>query len=148
MSHYTEIKVDFDQKYEKELIEALREQFGEDGVEVHKEPVGLKLYNGTSALGNTGLGKTNKCHLIIRQDAQSKKAGHRVLSNDAGYERTDDGKYRAFIDAAGFSTQLQGLVAQSYAVRVSEKKLKAEGYMTKRVLKEDGTIRLEARIYS
>lgn len=142
MSHYTEIKVNFDQKYERELVAALEEQFGEGKVEVHSEAKGLKMWNGTSAAMEAG-----KCHLVITKATQCLKAGHNVLSNDAGYERTEDGKYKAYIDPAGFSAALQGLVAQSYALRVSEKKLKAEGYMTKRVTKADGTVRLEARIY-
>lgn len=148
MSHYTEIKVNFDQKYEKELIAALEEHFGEGNVEVHDDAKVLKLWNGVSSAQNTDWGKTDKCNLVITRATQSKKVGHDVLSNDAGYARTEDGKYKAFIDAAGFNKGLQGLVSQSYALKVSEKKLKAEGYMTKRVVKADGTIRLEARIYS
>lgn len=143
MSHFTEIKVNFDQKYERELIAALEEHFGEGNVEVHEEGKSLKMWNDVAAGNQAG-----KCQLVITKATQVKKAGHNVLSNDAGYQRTSDGKYKAYIDAAGFSTNLQGLVAQSYALRVTEKKLKAEGYMTKRVAKEDGTIRLEARIYS
>lgn len=143
MSHFTEIKVNFDQKYERELIAALEEHFGEGNVEVHEEGKNLKMWNGAAAGNQAG-----KCQLVITKDTQCKKAGHNVLSNDAGYQRTNDGKYKAFIDAAGFGNDLQGLVAQSYALRVTEKKLKAEGYMTKRVQKEDGVIRLEARIYT
>lgn len=148
MSHYAEIKVNFDQKYEKELVAALEEHFGEGGVEVHDNAASLKLWDGRSSNVDVGYGKAGKCNLIIRRETQSKKAGHNVLSNDAGYERTDDGKYKAYIDAAGFNDTLQGLVAQSYALRVSEKKLKAEGYVTKRVSQENGIVRLEARIWS
>jgi len=148
MSHFTEIKVNFDQKYEKELIGALEEHFGEGNIEVHEEGEDLKTYMGTVNNRNSGLGKTEKCHLIIRRATQEKAAGHHIATNDAGYCRTEDGKYAVYLDAAGFSPKLQGLVAQSYGLKVAEKKLKAEGYMTKRVQKEDGTIRLEARIYT
>lgn len=148
MSHYTEIKVNFDQKFEKELISALEEQFGEGGVEVHNEAASLKLWNGQGTTQDTGYGKANKCHLIIRRETQSKKAGHNVLSNDAGYERTEDGKYKVYLDAAGFGQNLQDKVTQSYTLKVAEKKLKAEGYIVKRVPQENGTIRLEARIWS
>lgn len=148
MSHYTEIKVNFDQKFEKELVAALEEHFGEGGVEVHEDGVMPKLWNGQSAARDSGFGTAKKCHLIVTRETQSKKAGHNVLSNDAGYERTSDGKYKAYIDAAGFSDALQGKVSQSYALRVAEKKLKAEGYTVKRVPQDNGTIRLEARIWS
>lgn len=149
MSHFTEIKVAFDQKYEKELVGALEEVFGEGNIEVHPEGEDLKTYNGVVNLGNSsGLGRTEKCHLVVRKAVQEKAIGHRMAINDAGYCRTDDGKYSVYLDAMGFNATLQGKVAQSYGLKVAEKKLKAEGYMTKRVQKEDGTIRLEARIYS
>ncbi len=53
-----------------------------------------------------------------------------------------------FADRAGFTNELQGLVAQSYSLAVAEQQLQAEGYMTSRVEAENGTIRLEARIYA
>ncbi len=148
MSHFVEIKVNFDQKYEKELVSALEKQFGEGTVEVHDEAKSLKLWNGQSASNESYYGKAGKCNLIIRRSTQEKKAGGYVASNDAGYERTEDGKYKAYIDEAGFSKALQGLVAQEYALQVSERKLKAEGYMTKRVEQNNGTVRLEARVWA
>lgn len=148
MSHFTEIRVNFDQKYEPQLIAALEEHFGKGNIEVHEEGEDLKTYYGEVNRTNSGLGRTEKCHLIIRKAIQEKKAGHNIATNDAGYRRTEDGKYKVFVDNAGFNDRLQGLVAQSYGLLVAEKKLKAEGYMTKRVQKEDGVVRLEARIYT
>ena len=147
MSHFTTIKVEADQKNEKQFIAALEEHFGEGNVEVHEDGEWLKTYAGQSTQTAKHLGETNKCHIIIRKKTLEKKLGHDCATNDAGYERTADGKYRAYIDAAGFSTKLQGLVAQSYTLAVSEKKLKAEGYITKRVNKADGVVRLEARLF-
>jgi len=149
MSHFTEIKVNFDQKYEPQLINALEEHFGKGNVEVHEDGEDLKTYYGEVNRANSGLGKTEKCHLIVRKETQEKAAGRGLATNDAGYYRTQDGKgYKVFLDHAGFNDRLQGLVAQSYGLLVAEKKLKAEGYMTKRVQKEDGVVRLEARIYT
>lgn len=147
MSHFTEIKVNFDQKFEKELIEALEEHFGEGGVEIHNDGEDLRTYSGRKNTEQSGLGRTEPCHLIIRKATQEKKAGHGIATNDAGYARQEDGQYKVFLDEAGYGKKLQGLVAQSYALRVAEKKFRAEGYMTKRVQKEDGVIRIEARQY-
>lgn len=148
MSHFTEIKVNFDQKYEADLIAALEEHFGEGNVEVHEDGDDLKTYYGEVNRANSGLGRTEKCHLIVRKATQEKAAGRSIATNDAGYRRTEDGGYKVYLDAAGFNEKLQGLVAQSYTLRVSERKLKAEGYMCSRVKKADGTVRLEARIYT
>lgn len=143
MSHFTEIKVDFQQKYEAELIAALEEVFGK--VEVHDKAKELKAYTGQSATEAAHLGKTENCNIIIRQKDLQKAGGG--LTNDAGYMRTEDGKYRVFIDVAGFSVANQGKVAQSYATRVSTKQLEAEGYQVKKVV-ENGVVRLEAKIWS
>lgn len=150
MSHYTEIKVNFDQKYEKELISALEEQFGMGGVEVHNDAAPMFDYFGRPL---TESGKNHSlwappCHLIIRRDTQSKAAGQQVASNDAGYERTADGKYKAYLDIAGFSQKAQDKVAQEYTLKVSEKRLKSEGYTVKKVPMANGTVRLEASIWS
>lgn len=143
MSHFTEIKVNFLQQFEKELIAALEEVFGK--IEVHETPVELKAYTGALA-SRASLGDTEKCHIVIRQ-AELQKAGG-SLTNDAGYVRTSDGKYRVFIDSAGFSVAKQGKVAQTYAEKVAIKQFEAEGYQVTKVKGENGNIRLEARIWS
>ncbi len=70
MSHFTEIKTNFLQKHEKELIQALKEHLGENGVEVHEDPVELLTYYGAKASEARELGRTKKCHLVIRKKAQ------------------------------------------------------------------------------
>lgn len=144
MSHFTEIKVDFQQKHEKELVAALREIFGEE-VEVHDNAVELMAYTGAAA-SRAGLGKTEKCHVVIRQEELRAAGGG--CTNDAGYMRTEDGKYRVFIDSAGFTTTQQNKVAQAYATKVSTKELTAQGYQVRQIKGENGTIRLEAKIWS
>ncbi len=147
MSHFTEIKTNFLQKHEKQLIAALEEHFGSGKVEVHTSGEELRTYAGTLA-SKAQLGHTEKCHLIIRRKTQEDYIGHSVATNDAGFARNGDGGYDVFVDRAGFSTELQGLVAQSYTLLVAENELQAEGYQTSRVSKEDGSVRLEARIYA
>lgn len=146
MSHFTEIKVNFQQEYEAELVAALKEMFG--NVEVHDEAKELKAYTQQNA-SNAGLGHTEKCHLIIRQKDLKKASGQEwCATNDAGYERTSDGKYRVFIDKAGFTAEQQGKVAQSYAEKVATKQFEAQGYQVTKVKNANGTIRLEATIWS
>lgn len=145
MSHFTEIKVNFLQQYEAELVAALREQFGE--VEVHEVGKELRSYTGAKA-SNAGLGHTEMCHIIIRQKELKKVAGDYCMTNDAGYERTKDGKYRVFIDTAGFSKDLQGKISQSYAEKVATKQFEAQGYQVTKIRNPNGTVRLEARIWS
>lgn len=147
MSHFTEIRVNFDQKYENELIGALETLFGKGAIEVHEQGEDLNTYYGEKNTARSGLGKTEKCHLLIRKETQEKYAKRSIATNDAGYARQGDGQYKVYLDAAGFPAKLQGLVAQEYALRVSEKKFNSEGYMTKRVQKENGTIQLQARAY-
>ena len=148
MSHFTEIKVDFLQKNEKALIAALEAQFGEGNVEVHE--------NGAALYGYQGDNRANKsknsadyappCHIIIRR----KHVGS--ASNDVGYQRTEDGKYVAYISdydkGHHFNAKKQNSVMQEYTAEVTEKQLKSQGYSMKRVTEKDGTIKLYATKYS
>lgn len=148
MSHFSEIKVDFSQKYEKELVAALEEQFGKGNVEVHPNGAALFGYRGDnrSKADEKSPDYAPLCNLIIRQ-------GHvGASSNDVGYRRTEDGRYVAYIsdfDKGGhYNTQKQHKVAQHYAEKVSTKQLKAKGYTVKKELQKDGTIKLVATRYS
>lgn len=147
MSHFTEIKVTFKTEFEAELIKALETHFGKGKIKVSDTPIELNSYYGEKA-SKAGLGHTEKCHVVVDREVLAAKAGVKYLAtNDAGFARQSDGSYRAFLDEAGFPTQLQGLVAQSYSLEVADKTLQTEGYSTNRINQEDGTIRLEARIW-
>lgn len=128
MSHYTEMKVSFLQKNEKELIEALQEQFGKQGVEVHDMPQDLRTYTGSNASTGTKShgNRAERCHLIIRQEALRQAGGS--ITNDAGYRRNTEGTYDAHLDVAGYTQKMQNAVAQDYTRRVAEKQLLAKGY--------------------
>jgi hypothetical protein len=142
MSHFTECEVNFLQKYEKDFIAALEKRFGKGNVEVHEEGAALYGYQGDN---RANYDKNNKnyappCHIIIRR----KHVGS--ASNDIGYRRTEDGGYVGYVSDydkhATFSKAQQGEVAQEYALTVSEKKLKAEGWATKREVTEKGVVRI------
>ena len=148
MSHFTEIKVNFLQKNEKQLVAALESIFGEGTVEVHENGAALYGYTGDN---RAQLSKTNPnyappCHLIIRR----KHVGG--ASNDVGYQRTEDGKYVAYISDydknSNFSAQKQNKVLQEYTAKVTEKQLKSQGYSMKREVQKDGTIKLFATKYT
>jgi hypothetical protein len=148
MSHFTEIKVDFLQKNEKQFIAGLEAQFGEGNVEVHEEGAALFGYQGDNR-ANQGKNSANyapPCHIIIRR----KHVGS--ASNDVGYRRTEDGSYVAYIsdfDKGGnFNKAKQTKVLQEYTAKVSEKQMKSQGYTLKRVTEKDGTIKLYATKYS
>lgn len=148
MSHYTTMKVNFKESNEKDLIAALKEHFGEDGVEIHDTPEEMKIWDGTSALAKNHYGMAPKCHIIIRKDTLCKKLGSRVLTNDLGYIRDGNGGYECHLDPVGFPVKDQGLVSQSYTSKVAERKLKAQGYTLKRERTKDGKIRLTATRYA
>jgi hypothetical protein len=148
MSHFTEIKVDFLQKNEKQLIAALEAQFGEGNVEVHEDGSPLYGYQGDdrSLKSKNSPDYAPPCHIIIRRNHVGSAA------NDVGYRRTEDGKYVAYIsefDKKGnFDVKKQNFVMQEYTAKVTEKQLKSQGYSLKRVTEKDGTIKLYATKYS
>jgi D-alanine-D-alanine ligase-like ATP-grasp enzyme len=148
MSHFTEIKVDFLQKYERQLIEALEAQFGAGNVEVHEDGAPLYGYQGDnrSLLDRSSPDYAPPCHIIIRRNNVGSAA------NDVGYRRTGDGKYVAYISEfdkkRNFDVEKQNFVMQEYTARVAEKQLKSQGYSLKRVKEKDGTIKLYATKYS
>jgi hypothetical protein len=139
MSHYAEIKVQFRQEHEAELVDALRGIFG-SRVSVHPEGKGLIGWTGGDRSEKSVKSKdyAPPCHVII------KKKG---VSNDIGYRRTMDGAYTAYISdydkAHVFNEEKQNRVLQHYTVAVAQKTLSKGGYasFTKTVL-EDGSIRL------
>jgi len=148
MSHFTEIKVNFLQKNEKQLVAALETLFGEGHVEVHDDGASLQGYHGDdrSSLSKSNPNYAPPCHIIIRR----KHVGS--ASNDIGYQRTEDGKYVAYISdydkGSHYSTAKQNKVLQEYTAKVTEKQLKSQGYAMKREVQKDGTIKLFATKYT
>jgi hypothetical protein len=138
MSHYVKMSIQAQQRYEAELVAALKKHFGENHVESHGEKkADLLSWNGSKS----GL----KANIIIRRKAQEAKAGHALAVNDLGYERNKDGGYDVHLDADGFPTAHQNLIAQDYATRVATKQLKAKGYSVKQAELTTGEIRLVAQ---
>lgn len=145
MSHFVEMEVDFDQKNEKDLVEALEEQFGKGHVEVHENGADLFGYQGDNR-AKTKPGSANyapPCELVIRREFVG------GASNDVGYKRTADGKYKAYIsdyDKSGnFSQKKQDAVAQSYGVSVAMRTLKADGWKVFTQKQEDGSVKVVAK---
>jgi hypothetical protein len=137
MSHLTELKPKFLQKSETELINSLRQVFGENSVEVHDTPVRMEGYDRSAA---------KKAHIVVRKDAV-KKTFHNYGWNDIGYERQEDGTYNLYADPTDFPVESQNRIAQDYAERVASKKLKAQGYTLKREVMKDGVVKLVATKY-
>lgn len=132
MSHFTEIRVNFSQKCEAELVAALEEQFGKGHVEIHPEGSALFGYQGDNR-SKLPVGSSNyapPCHLIIRKQHVG------GASNDVGYRKNEDGTYSAYISqydqSSNFNMAKQDKVAVKYTELVTEKQLKAKGYTIKK----------------
>lgn len=137
MSHYASIEIKALVNNETQLVEALKEYFGEDGVEVHNEPAALAMWDGTDATTNkNSFGNAPKCHIIVRRATQA-KAGGGSLVNDLGFLRKADGTYELYIDESGWPTDKRQKVFQNYASLVATKKLKAQGYIVKKEIIKD-----------
>jgi len=147
MSHFAEIKVDFDQKNESDLVSALEKQFGEGNVLVSENGLPLFGFQGDNRAekAKTSADYAPPCEIVIRR----KHVGG--ASNDVGYKRTEDGKYAAYISdydkRSTFTTAKQNSVAQEYTAKVAERKLKAQGYITKRVTLDSGKIKITGSKY-
>ena len=144
MSHFTEMEVQFQQKNEKQLIEALEKVFGKGSVEVHEKGGALIGYEGNdrSKLNHNNANYAPLCHLIIRKN----RVGS--ASNDVGYRRMENGKYIAYISEydqrTNFSEDKQNELKKQYSYLVTQKELKRMGYEIKTTKKQNGTIVLEA----
>lgn len=141
MSHFTEMKVDYLQKNEAQLVAALEECFGAGNVEVHEDGAALFGYQGDNRakLKTSSANYAPPCHIIIRRENVG------AASNDVGYRRTEDGKYQAYIsdyDQGGnFNKQKQNQVTQNYTVGVTTKQMKSQGYSVKKTT-EKGVVKL------
>ena len=147
MSHFTELAVEYSQKCEAQLVAALEETFGKGNVEVHEDGAALMGYHGDNRakLATSNPNYAPPCHIIIRR----KHVGS--ASNDVGYRRTEDGKYVVYISdydkGSNFNKAKQNKVTQDYTVGVTEKQMKAQGYVVKRAVGEKGAIKLIASRY-
>jgi hypothetical protein len=139
MSHFAEIRVDALTKNEKDLVAALQKHFGKDVVEVHDEAVPLQ-----------GMDRqAGKCaHLVVRKANVKKQTGYSGAYNDMGFERKKDGFYTWHVDNMDVPEKTRNSIMQDYAERVSTRQLKAKGYMVKRELLKDGTVKLVATRYA
>jgi len=147
MSHVTEMSCDVNPKYIDDFIKALKEHFGEDGVEVDlTTPISMKRYNNRTLHSDDGsFGSAPKCNIVVRKETQCKKLGRNALVNDLGYT-VKDGKLTGYVDVAGFSKENQDLVMQNYATFVAIKPLKLQGYAVKETRK-NGLVTLKASKY-
>lgn len=130
MSHFAEMKVDFKTKSQAELIKALEEIVGKGNVEVHEEPQDLLLWNGQKAT-NTTYGKDYQappCEIIVRKKHLPLKG----MTNDMGFKRQEDGTFAMYADKAGWGDKHTTQLKQEYTANVTEKTLKANGWITKR----------------
>jgi hypothetical protein len=133
MSHFAEMKVDALVKNETDLVTALQEMFGTSGVIVLEKPRQLSGMDSRAK---------HKAHIIVTQEAfhKARCPGY----NEMGFERQENGSYALHFDAMDFNSNLQNKLFQDYSRRVTERKLKANGYNVKRVLLDNGDIELTA----
>lgn len=147
MSHFTKMEVNFGCKNESELVAALESVFGKGNVDVHEEGSALYGYHGDNRanLSSSNPNYAPPCHIVIRRKHLNASA------NDIGYRRNENGTYDAYISEYDqgytFPKEKQNKVAQEYTAKVTEKKLKLQGYSIKRVPQKNGGVQLIASKY-
>ena len=137
MSHFAELKVNVLVKNEEDLIETLKEKFGEDAVEVHDKAQKLTGYDKAA---------NREAHIVIRKETVKKVLGTYGW-NDLGFERQDDGTFALHADPTDWREEDRNQVIQNYAEKVASRKLKAQGYILKREVLKDGKVKLVATKY-
>lgn len=148
MSHFSQIEVDFQSKNESCLVEALEEIYGKGNVEQSSDGIALIGYTGDnrSRLPTNNPNYAPKCNIVVRR----KFVGG--ASNDIGYYRTEDGKYKLCVsdyDSHGhFGKKKQALVKQHYTASITKKQLKAQGYTVNMSKNKDGTLKVTASKFS
>lgn len=147
MSHFAKIQMQFKAEFQKELAEALSTQF--EAVEVHEEPVELLTYFGEPASGQSKHGGmwAPKCEVVVRREELERKAGRRLAVNDMGFSKTTTGTFDVHVDLDGVPRANIDLIMAEYSARVAERKLKAEGYMVKRLELPDGRLQVIGSSY-
>jgi hypothetical protein len=135
MSHYSEVQIEF--RDGAALVAALlRLGINPDGIKVHKEAQHLYGYQGDK--------REQKAHIIIRRQYVQ------AYANDIGFERQEDGSYRAYIsdfdrgsDGNGaYGTAWQGRLKQAYGVEKARVEAKKRGYRVSEQKMDDGRVRL------
>lgn len=145
MSHYTKLAVNYQEKYEPELLLAIEKTL-DAKPEVHEEPVELYNYWGEQTSRKTdATERSERCHIVVRR-GQGKLEGR--ATNDCGWRRNGQGGYDAFIDEAGIHAKEQGEISQLYSAAVAEKQMKSMGYTVQRKQLENGHVQLVASKYT
>jgi hypothetical protein len=148
MSHFTSVTVDYQQKQEDCFIDALKEVFGANNVEVSDKGLALFGYQGDdrSKKSENDPNYAPLCHIRIN------RKGVGSASNDIGYRRNEDGSYQAFVSeydsGANFSKSRQDKLKQHYTCSVTQKTLKARGYTVKVTKDKGGLLKISASKFS
>ncbi len=135
MSHYSEVQIEFMDKMA--LIAALERMGFQGKVEVHHEEA-QPLYGWENDV------RSQKAHIIIRRVHVG------FNSNDIGFERQADGKYRLWVskfdqEEHGYDKAWQGRLKQAYGVEKARVEAKKKGYLVHEQKLDDGHIRLVCR---
>lgn len=148
MSHFTAVEVDFQSKNESCLIEALEEIYGKGNIQHSADGIALYGYGGDdrSKLAKNNPNYAPKCQIVIRRQHVGSS------SNDVGYCRTEDGKYKAYVSdydkGYNFNASKQKVVKQNYTAAITKKQLKAQGYTVSMSKNKDGTLKISASKFS
>jgi hypothetical protein len=136
MSEYLDCETQI--KDREELINALVDLgIAKSHIEVHNSPVALEGYQGDS--------RQQKAHIVIRRQHVGS------ASNDIGFEKTENGTYRAWVSAYdkghGLGKSIVGKkLDQHYAKRVILKQAqKTHGHKVVSCEEKDGKIRIKIR---
>lgn len=116
MSHYVDVTTEI--KDEKALVKALGRLGYQGMVEVYDHAVNLYGYRGDM--------RSQKANVVLRRKNLSS------ASNDIGFERMSDGRYRAHIseydESIGYNEQWRNKLYTYYGVEKAKMDCKARGY--------------------
>jgi hypothetical protein len=133
------------------VLEVMREEFGEDKVEVHlDDPKPIRGYRGDdrSKLSPSNKNYAPPCHLIVRK----RHVG--ASSNDVGIHIAPNGKIKMYVsgfDRGGnvsdrridkMKENMAGKLKSRYAEKMVKRHARRAGYRIKRETLQDGTIRM------
>ena len=138
MSHYTEVKTIFKDRYC--LVKALEAVYGKGSVEIHTQGAALIGYRGDDRSKTSGANYAPPCNVIVRRQ----KIGQ--ASNDIGF-RWNDGRFDAYVseyDAGAFKNK--GL-EQKYATLVVKKQAAILGYTVQETKEQNGVTHLKLQQY-
>jgi len=148
MSHFSAVEVDFLSKNESCLIEALEEMYGKGNIEHSADGLALFGYGGDdrSKLDKNNPNYAPKCQIVIRRQHVGGS------SNDVGYCRTEDGKYKLYVSdfdqRSNFNAAKQKTVKQHYTASITKTQLRKQGYQVSMSHNKDGTLKILASKFS